>query len=85
MAFYVLIVFQYVDENYEGDMQEAILQSKLEYEQNKDFYDSVKKQMEAEKKLAAAGGKKKKSKAMSLEEFNNMQVCLFSVIGSYKL
>lgn len=67
--------FQFVDENYEGELQEAILQSKIDYEENKDFYDRVKKELEAEKKLTAAGGKKKKSKAMSLEEFNNMQVC----------
>lgn len=64
---------KYVDENYEGELQEAILQSKLEFEQNKVLYNQAKKESEAEKKLAAAGGKKKKSKAMSLDEFNNMQ------------
>lgn len=65
--------FQYVDENYEGELREAILQSKLEFEQNKDSYDRIKKDMEVDKKLAA-GGKKKKNKVMSLDEFNNMQV-----------
>ncbi|XP_034242651.1 G kinase-anchoring protein 1-like [Thrips palmi] len=64
---------KYVDENYEGELQEAILQSKLEFEQNKDFYERTKKELEAEKKLASVAGKKKKSKAMSLDEFNNMQ------------
>ncbi|KAE8742697.1 hypothetical protein FOCC_FOCC011728 [Frankliniella occidentalis] len=62
---------QYVDENYAGELQEAILQSKLEYEQNKDFYDRVRKESEADKKLAAGG--KKKKKAMTLEEFKNFQ------------
>jgi len=74
MVSFTLTLFQYVDENYEGELQEAILQSKLEFEQNKDVYDRMKKELEAEKKLTAAGGKKKKSKAMSLEEFNSMQV-----------
>lgn len=64
---------QYVDENYEGALQEAILQSKLDFEQNKDNYERMKKEIDAEKKLAAAGAKKKKNKAMSLGEFNNMQ------------
>ncbi|KAK3914237.1 G kinase-anchoring protein 1 [Frankliniella fusca] len=62
---------QYVDENYAGELQEAILQSKLEYEQNKDFYDRIRKESEVEKKLAAGG--KKKKKAMTLEEFKNFQ------------
>lgn len=61
-----------MDENYAGELQEAILQSKLEYEQNKSFYDQIRKESELEKKLAAAGGKKKK-KAMTLEEFKNFQ------------
>lgn len=64
---------QYVDDNYEGQLQEALLQSKLDFEQNKDYYDQMKKQIELEKKQAAAGGRKKKNKAMTLEEFNNMQ------------
>lgn len=76
----MFILFQYVDENYEGELQEAILQSKLEFEQNKDCYDRVKKEMEAEKKQAATGGKKKKSKVMSLEEFKNLQVFKFLVL-----
>lgn len=64
---------QYVDTNYEGELQEAILQSKLEFEQNKDLYERIQKEAEMEKKLSTLGGKKKKSKVMSLEQFNNMQ------------
>ncbi len=79
-VFNLCLCVQYVDENYAGELQEAILQSKLEYEQNKVLYDRIRKENELEKKLAAGG--KKKKKAMTLEEFKNFQVTLsFCVHG----
>lgn len=40
------------------------------------MYDRIRRESEAEKKTSAAGSKKKKNKAMTLEEFNNLQVSL---------
>ncbi|CAH0724921.1 unnamed protein product, partial [Brenthis ino] len=65
-----------VDGNFETQLQEAILLSKLDYEEKKDVYKELKKAAELEKKLdeqARPGNKKQKKKnVMSLEQFNEM-------------
>lgn len=61
---------EYVDGSYEQDLQNAILLSKLDYEEKKNIYKQNKKEATAEKK--DNGGKKKKNKSMSLEQFNSM-------------
>lgn len=57
-----------VDGNYEQDLQDAIMLSKLDYEEKKNIYKQNKKDAEQEKK---ENGKKKKNKAMTLEQFNS--------------
>ncbi|PSN51397.1 hypothetical protein C0J52_04461 [Blattella germanica] len=64
---------EFVDGTYEQDLQQAILMSKLEYEEKKDFYDQIKKDAEEEKKNANKKNKKSnKAQTMSLEQFNNL-------------
>ncbi|XP_046401017.1 G kinase-anchoring protein 1-like isoform X1 [Ischnura elegans] len=60
---------EFVDESYEQDLQQAILLSKLDFEEKKKFYDRAKKEEEDKK-----GKKKEKKKAqpMSLEKFNSL-------------
>lgn len=60
---------EYVDESYEQDLQQAILLSKLDFEEKKKIYDKTKKEDEDKK-----GKKKEKKKAqpMSLEQFNSL-------------
>ncbi|XP_039758519.1 G kinase-anchoring protein 1-like isoform X2 [Pararge aegeria] len=65
-----------VDGNFETQMEEAILLSKLDYEEKKDVYKQHKKDTEAEKKIeeqSRTGNKKQKKKnVMSLEQFNDL-------------
>ncbi|XP_045775402.1 G kinase-anchoring protein 1-like isoform X2 [Maniola jurtina] len=65
-----------VDGNFETQLQEAILLSKLDFEEKKDVYKAMKKEAESEKKLeeqSRSGNKKQKKKnVMSLEQFNDM-------------
>ncbi|XP_026325921.1 G kinase-anchoring protein 1-like isoform X2 [Hyposmocoma kahamanoa] len=62
-----------VDGNYESELQQAILLSKLDYEQKKDVYKQFKKEAELEKKTVEKPSKKQKKKnVMSLEQFNDM-------------
>lgn len=65
-----------VDGNYENQLQEAILLSKLDYEEKKDVYKQLKKEADQVKKLedlSRTGNKKQKKKnVMSLEQFNDM-------------
>ncbi|XP_034833167.1 G kinase-anchoring protein 1-like isoform X1 [Maniola hyperantus] len=65
-----------VDGNFENQLQEAILLSKLDFEEKKDVYKAMKKEAEFEKKLeeqSRSGNKKQKKKnVMSLEQFNDM-------------
>lgn len=56
---------QLVNGNFEEDLQNAILLSKLDYEEKKDLY----QQTEKDAKKDNQAGKKKKNKAMSLNEF----------------
>ncbi|XP_049938160.1 G kinase-anchoring protein 1-like [Schistocerca serialis cubense] len=70
---------EFVEESYERDLQQAILLSKLDYEEKKDVYEQLKKEsQEQEKRQAANGGNKRAKKQqnraqpMSLEQFNNM-------------
>ncbi|KAI5643861.1 G kinase-anchoring protein 1-like isoform X2 [Phthorimaea operculella] len=67
---------QLVDGHYEDELQQAILLSKLDYEEKKDVYKAMKKEAEQEKKqsdLAAKNNKKQKKKnVMSLDQFNDM-------------
>ncbi|CAH0588037.1 unnamed protein product [Chrysodeixis includens] len=62
-----------VDGNFETELQQAILLSKLDFEEKKDVYKQLKKDAEFEKKSAERGNKKQKKKnVMSLDQFNDM-------------
>ncbi|XP_047532648.1 G kinase-anchoring protein 1-like isoform X2 [Vanessa atalanta] len=65
-----------VDGNFETQLQEAILLSKLDYEEKKDVYKQFKKEADLEKKSedqSRPGNRKQKKKnVMSLEQFNEM-------------
>ncbi|XP_013183668.1 G kinase-anchoring protein 1 [Amyelois transitella] len=68
---------QLVDGNFESELQQAILLSKLDFEEKKDVYKQSKKEAELEKKSSEqntkAGSKKQKKKnVMSLDQFNVM-------------
>ncbi|XP_054288664.1 G kinase-anchoring protein 1-like [Macrosteles quadrilineatus] len=67
---------QFVDCHYENELQQAILQSKLDYEENKEHYDQMKKAAEEEKKATGSKKNKKSNKAqpMSLSQFNQLGV-----------
>lgn len=67
------LISQFVDGHYEDDLQQAMLLSKLDYEEKQDFYDQVKKTSEEEKKNTAKKHKKSnKAQPMSLSQFNQM-------------
>ncbi|XP_028167465.1 G kinase-anchoring protein 1-like isoform X2 [Ostrinia furnacalis] len=66
-----------VDGNFESELQQAILLSKLDYEEKKDVYKQTKKEAENEKKLSEQNSrtttkKQKKKNVMSLDQFNDM-------------
>lgn len=61
-----------VDGTYEEDLQNAIMLSKLDYEEKKEFYQQSKKEESNEKSKEINGKKNKKKKAMTLEQFNCM-------------
>ncbi|XP_021941709.1 G kinase-anchoring protein 1-like isoform X2 [Zootermopsis nevadensis] len=64
---------EFVDGNYEQDLHQAILLSKLDYEEKKDFYELLKKDADEEKKSAGKKNKRSnKAQPMSLEQFNNL-------------
>jgi len=64
---------QFVDGNFEQDLHQAILLSKLDYEEKKDLYEQFRKDAEEEKKNAGKRNKKSnRSQPMSLEQFNNL-------------
>ena len=69
------LFFQFVDDQNEMQLREALLQSKLEYEANKKIQDLAKEeQAKAKKKKKEKGGI-----TMSLSEFNSFnsnEVCL---------
>nr|CAD7259776.1 unnamed protein product [Timema shepardi] len=63
----------FVDGNYEEDLQQAILLSKLDFEEKKDVYQQLKKDADDDKKSGNKKAKKSnKPQTMSLDEFNNM-------------
>ncbi|KAG6444955.1 hypothetical protein O3G_MSEX003624 [Manduca sexta] len=65
-----------VDGNFECELQQAILLSKLDYEEKKDVYKQLKKEADTEKKMSentrTNNKKQKKKNVMSLEQFNDM-------------
>ncbi|GFQ95682.1 g kinase-anchoring protein 1-B [Trichonephila clavata] len=67
---------EFVSETYEQDLQEALLLSKIDYEEKKDVYDALQK--EAEQNKLGANKKRKKNNlkkdkgTMSLDEFQNL-------------
>lgn len=64
---------QFVDGHYEQDLHQAILLSKLDYEEKKDLYEQFRKDAEEEKKNAGKKNKKSnRNQPMSLEQFNNL-------------
>ncbi|XP_049871672.1 G kinase-anchoring protein 1-like isoform X2 [Pectinophora gossypiella] len=66
---------QLVDGNFESELQQAILLSKLDYEEKKDVYKQFKKEAEMEKKVVETKSSKKQNKkknVMSLDQFNDM-------------
>ena len=54
------------DGTYESDLHQAILQSKLDYEENKELYDQLKKEQEEEGKKPAKKKKSNKAQPMTL-------------------
>jgi hypothetical protein len=67
------ILLQFVDGNYEQDLHQAILLSKLDYEEKKDLYEQLRKDAEEEKKNASKKNRKSnKAHPMSLEQFNSL-------------
>jgi hypothetical protein len=69
------VIFQFTSETYEKDLQEALLQSKLEFEKEK--LEGPKSGNNAESGSHSRGDKKKKKQkekptTMSLEEFNQL-------------
>lgn len=65
---------EFVDGNYEQDLHQAILLSKLDYEEKKELYEQLRKDADDEKKNANKKNKKSnKAQPMSLEQFNNLQ------------
>ncbi|XP_076338105.1 G kinase-anchoring protein 1-like isoform X2 [Tachypleus tridentatus] len=70
---------EFVCDVYEQDLQEALLQSKLEFEEKKKFYGAIQKQAEVEKnsshelkKKKKNNQKKDKTSTMTLDQFQNM-------------
>ncbi|XP_068622655.1 G kinase-anchoring protein 1-like isoform X2 [Battus philenor] len=65
---------QLVDGNFETELQQAILLSKLDYEEKKDVYKQIKKEADLEKKTENRTNNKKlkKKTVMSLDQFNDM-------------
>lgn len=67
---------QLVDGNFESELQQAILLSKLDYEEKKDVYKQFKKEADVQKKVVHApcptNKKQKKKNVMSLDQFNDM-------------
>lgn len=60
------------DGTYESDLHQAILQSKLDYEENKELYDQLKKEQEEEGKKPAKKKKSNKAQPMTLGQFNSL-------------
>ncbi|KAG8247635.1 identical protein binding [Homalodisca vitripennis] len=64
---------EFVDGHYEDDLQQAMLLSKLDYEEKQDYYDQIKKSSEEEKKGNTKKNKKSnKAQPMSLSQFNQL-------------
>lgn len=61
------------DGTYENDLHQAILQSKLDYEENKELYEQLRKEQEEEKKQTQSKKKKSnKAQPMTLGQFNSL-------------
>ncbi|XP_063216412.1 G kinase-anchoring protein 1-like isoform X2 [Bacillus rossius redtenbacheri] len=65
---------EFVDGNFEQQLEQAILLSKLDYEEKKDVYDQAKRDADEERRPGTGKKSKKPAKpqAMSLEQFNSM-------------
>uniref|UniRef100_A0A1B6M5C6 G kinase-anchoring protein 1 n=1 Tax=Graphocephala atropunctata TaxID=36148 RepID=A0A1B6M5C6_9HEMI len=63
---------EFVDGHYEDDLQQAMLLSKLDYEEKQEFYDQIKKSTEDEKKVTKKNKKANKAQPMSLSQFNQL-------------
>lgn len=66
---------EFVSEVYEQDLQEALLLSKIDYEEKKDVYDALKKENEQNKlnqKKKKKNNQKKEKGIMSLDEFQSL-------------
>ncbi|GFS29394.1 g kinase-anchoring protein 1-A [Trichonephila inaurata madagascariensis] len=67
---------EFVSETYEQDLQEALLLSKIDYEEKKDVYDALQKEADQNKlgvnKKRKKNNQKKDKGTMSLDEFQNL-------------
>lgn len=66
---------EFVSEAYEQDLQEAILLSKIDYEEKKEVYDAIQREGEHNKlnqKKKKKNNQKKEKGTMSLDEFQNL-------------
>lgn len=83
-----LPLFQFVDGNYADDLHHAMLLSKLDFEEKKEYYDQIKKASEDEKKGGSKKNKKSnKAQPMSLSQFNQLgdQEPKVGISSAYKL
>ena len=70
--FIVIYFFQFIRDENERSLREAMILSKLDFEEKKDFYAQMKKEQHDDHK---GKGKKKKDKplTMSLDQFNSLR------------
>lgn len=68
-----VLFFQFVRDENERSLREAMMLSKLDFEEKKDFYAQMKKEQQEDHK--GGKGKKKKDKplTMSLDQFNSLR------------
>lgn len=67
---------EFVSETYEQDLQQALLLSRIDYEEKKDVYEAIQKESENkqtnQQKKKKKGSQKKEKGTMSLDEFQNL-------------
>ncbi|XP_042907051.1 G kinase-anchoring protein 1 isoform X1 [Parasteatoda tepidariorum] len=66
---------EFVSETYEQDLQEALLLSKIDYEEKKDVYDAIQRESENKNsnKKKKKNNQKKEKGTMSLDEFQSLE------------
>lgn len=73
VLWFILYFFQFIRDENERSLREAIMASKLDFEEKKDFYAQMKKQEKEEHKGGKVKKKKDKPVTMTLDQFNNLR------------